>query len=205
LKAGGVFSESGLGGVGFSDPNGGSFGVGIGSGINSVMGKNAGPGIGADVITGGSDAAIIDDYSSGGAGSAVGGGSLVQQSMVGGPSVMGGGFDGKELGSLKYSRGYYFGDPHESASDVEWVPSAIGGNESLLVKSPELASGMGRVISAYEGSTDAVDNGLAMMGGGGHHIGDRDEDEERGQRPGYLKEDPEWWKSAERVVPSVID
>jgi uncharacterized protein YukE len=97
------------------------------------------------------------------------------------------------------------GVAQESISSDEWVSPAVGSDESLLVKGTALVSGSGRIISVYEGSTDLDGNTLGMIGGGARPLGTRKEDDVRGQRPGYLKEDPEWWKSAQPIVPSVIE
>lgn len=118
-----------------------------------------------------------------------------------------GGMSGdEELGPSKYSRGRFFGGDEPGAGGEEWIQPSVGGNESLLVKEGKPGSGPGRVRSAYEQATDAEGNPLHMMRGagarGGHHD---DEDDERGDRPEYLKEDPEWWQSAQKVAPPVVE
>jgi WXG100 family type VII secretion target len=118
----------------------------------------------------------------------------------------GGGIEEEELGSSKYSRGRFFGGEEAGTGREEWVQPAVGGDESLLVKGGGHGSGTGRVTSAYDGATDADGKPLQMARGAGRRIGDSDdEDDERGQRPDYLKEDPEWWQSAQRVAPPVVE
>jgi len=99
------------------------------------------------------------------------------------PSAGGfGGAGGEELGPSRYSRGQF-----------------LGGDE---IDDPGQDLN-GRVRSVYEGATDAQGNPLEMMGPGRRN-GERDEDEERGKRPAYLKEE-EFWNSAQRIVPPVIE
>jgi uncharacterized protein YukE len=95
--------------------------------------------------------------------------------------------------------------PMEEARSDEWVQPVVGGDESLLVTDSTPEIGSARVASAFGDSTDADDNSLAMMAGSGRRIGGVDERQERAQRPDYLKEDPEWWKSAKSVVPAIIE
>jgi WXG100 family type VII secretion target len=117
-----------------------------------------------------------------------------------------GGGDEEELGSSRYSRGRYFGGEEAGAGRDEWVQPSVGGDESLIVRDGSRGSGTGRVTSAYDGATDADGNPIGhRMGFGGRRGGSSDEDEERGERPAYLKEDPEWWKSAQKVAPPVIE
>lgn len=113
----------------------------------------------------------------------------------------------EELGSSKYSRGRFFGGEEAGSGREEWVQPSVGGDESLIVgNGPRGSSGSGRVTSAYDGATDADGNPLGRrMGFGGRRGGGSDEDEERGERPAYLKEDPEWWKSAQKVAPPVVE
>lgn len=110
----------------------------------------------------------------------------------------------EELGPSKYSRGRFFGGDEPGAVSDIWSQPSIGGNESLLISNGKSASATGRVRSAYDGATDAEGNPLHMTRGVAARGGHRDEDDERGQRPGYLKEDPEWWQSAQKVAPPVI-
>jgi WXG100 family type VII secretion target len=119
----------------------------------------------------------------------------------------GGGAGGgeEELGSSKYSRGRFFGDDDPRGGE-EWVQPSVGGNESLLVKGGGRGSGTGRVTSAYDGATDVEGNPLHMFGGAGRRgVNRTDDEDERGERPDYLKEDPEWWQSAQRVAPPVVE
>ncbi len=116
----------------------------------------------------------------------------------------GGAMSEEELGSSKYSRGRFFGGDEPGEVSEHWVQPSVGGNESLLVKDGKSGSGTGRVRSAYDGATDAEGNPLHMLRSAAAR-GGRDEDDERGQRPDYLKEDPEWWQSAERVAPPVVE
>jgi hypothetical protein len=60
------------------------------------------------------------------------------------------------------------------------------------------------VRSAFEDATDALGNPVDMMTAGRHSsVQDHDEEDERGKRPPYLKEDA-FWNSAQRIVPPVI-
>jgi hypothetical protein len=139
-----------------------------------------------------------------GAGSASGEQSAMH-GMGGGRRGGGGSAGEEELGSSKYSRGRFFGGEEPGAGGEEWIQPSIGGNESLLVKESGRGAGTGRVASAYDGATDADGNPLHMMRGVGRPGASRDEDDERGERPDYLKEDPEWWQSAQKVAPPVIE
>lgn len=145
---------------------------------------------------------------SGGSAAGEGGASANEEQtrmQPGGGSRGAGGMSEEELGSSKYSRGRYFGGDEPGTISEEWIQPSIGGNESLLVKDGKPGSGTGRVRSAYDGATDAEGNPLNMMRGAAARSGSRDEDDERGERPGYLKEDPEWWQSAQKVAPPVVE
>lgn len=124
---------------------------------------------------------------------------------MGGRRGGGGASSEEELGSSKYSRGRFFGGEEPGSGEEEWVQPSIGGNESLFVKDGGRGAGTGRVASAYDGATDADGNPLHMMRGFGRRGTGRDEDDERSERPDYLKEDPEWWQSAQRVAPPVVE
>jgi hypothetical protein len=118
----------------------------------------------------------------------------------------GGGGEEEELGSSRYSRGRYFGGEEPGSGRGEWVQPSVGGDESLIVGAGARGSEPGRVTSAYDGATDAEGNPLRQrMGFGGRRGGSSNEDDERGERPDYLKEDPEWWKSAQKTAPPVIE
>jgi uncharacterized protein YukE len=213
---GGGLGSSGVGSGG-SPRSGGGIGTGgdsLGSGLftgrvgsgalgsgdaGSFGGSSAGGGV---TTSTGAGASVFGEVGSGPSAGTTG--SMMFGGM-GGRSGLGVGVGaGEELGSAVYSRGHYFGGG-DGLGNGEWISPAIGGDESLLVSGIGPAVGRGRITSAYEGSTDGDGNQLGMMGGGGRRMGDRDEDEERGQRPGYLKEDPEWWKSAAPVAPAVIE
>ncbi len=111
----------------------------------------------------------------------------------------------EQFGTSKYSRGRFFGGEEPGEADERWVQPSVGGNESLLVKEGKAGANTGRVRSAYDGATDAEGNPLHMLRGGGARIGGRGQDDERGERPEYLKEDSESWQSAQRVAPPVIE
>jgi len=140
-------------------------------------------------------------------GSGAGAGEGEQQSAMHGMGGRrgGGSSSEEELGSSKYSRGKFFGGDEAGSGEEEWVQPSIGGNESLLVKDTGRGAGTGRVTSAYDGATDADGNPLRMVRGAGRSGAGRDEDDERGERPDYLKEDPEWWQSAQTVAPPVVE
>jgi uncharacterized protein YukE len=120
---------------------------------------------------------------------------------------VGGGEVSEEPGPSSYARGRFFGGDEPGAAVGNWIQPSVGGNESLLVRGTENGSGVGQVASAYDGATDAEGNPLNMMGSaGGRRDGFRDDDgNERGDRPGYLKEDPDWWQSAGRTSPPVVE
>ncbi|MGH6655561.1 MAG: WXG100 family type VII secretion target [Actinocrinis sp.] len=145
-----------------------------------------------------------------GAGTGSGNGSGQQSNMHGGGGRRGGGGGAggeEDLGSSKYSRGRFFDDEEAGPHSDRWTQPSIGGDESLIVKGGGRAGGTGRVTSAYDGATDADGNPLHMMRGAAGRAGMRndDDDDERGERPDYLKEDPEWWQSAQTAAPPVVD
>jgi uncharacterized protein YukE len=183
LGSSNVFGEDGFGGEsGGTARRGPSLGTG-------GLGSEGEPGSGG--TAGGNAAAVSDE----------------QAGMRPGMGARGAGAAGGEedLGSSKYSRGRFFGgDEPGEVSDI-WTQPSVGGNESLLIKDGKPSSGVGRVRSAYEGATDAEGNPLHMARGIAARGSNRDEDDERGERPGYLKEDPEWWQSAQKVAPPVVE
>lgn len=209
--------QSGIGGIG--EP-GGMFGDGGAEGPNNLSGRSklgssnvfgeegfgeGGSTAGRSSGLGGSPAAEGEGVGAGAAGE--GQGQSGMRGMGGGRRGAGGGAgEEEELGSSKYSRGRYFGGEEPGSGREEWVQPSVGGDESLIVRNGPRGSGTGRVTSAYDGATDADGNPLGRrMGFGGRRAGSSDEDEERGERPAYLKEDPEWWKSAQKVAPPVIE
>jgi hypothetical protein len=106
----------------------------------------------------------------------------VGESSDGSMGGMGGGAglgDGEEeLGSSKYSRGRHL----DNEIDSDSLPS---------------------VRSVYEDATDADGNKVDMLSPTrGVRPGD-DEEDERGKRSSYLKEE-EFWNTAQRIVPPVI-
>jgi uncharacterized protein YukE len=182
---GGTGEGEGVLGDGLGEDGGGGFGSGSG-----VFGENGfsdgqltgGTGTGAKVGSmSGSDGDGAGE-SSGGA--VIGGDGESPESMgaMGGRGGMGGGGSDEELASSStYSRGRYFdGDPDED-------------------QRPSVSS----VRSAFEDATDGDGNKVNMMGGRRGSARDEDEEEERGKRPAYLKED-EFWNNAQRIVPPVI-
>ena len=182
LGSSNVFGEEGFGGEsGGTARRGSSLGTG-------ALGAEGEAGSGA---AGGSGGAAGDE----------------QAGMRPGMGARGAGASSEEelLGSSKYSRGRFFGSDEPGGVSEIWTQPSVGGNESLLIEDGKLGSGVGRVKSAYDGATDAEGNPLHMMRGAGARGGNRDEDDERGERPGYLKEDPEWWQSAQKVAPPVVE
>jgi hypothetical protein len=185
LGSSNVFEENGFGSA---SGGGGSTGRGSSLGAGGVGAEGEG--------TGG--------VGRGGAASASEGqGSGMQHGMGAGRGGDGSGEE--DLGSSKYSRGRYLGGEEPGSGSDEWVRPSVGGDESLLVKGSGSGSGTGRVTSVYEGATDADGNPLHMTRSVGRPGGDSDEEDERGERPEYLKEDPEWWQSAQRVAPPVVE
>ena len=116
-----------------------------------------------------------------GAGGVVEGGGTSETGMGGGMGRGMGGMGGEdeELGPSRYSRGRFFDEEDDDSGS----------------SSP--------VRSVYENATDADGNRVNMMGPGRRGVQDEDEEDERGKRPSYLKED-EFWKNAQRIVPPVI-
>jgi uncharacterized protein YukE len=184
LGASNVFGEDGFG----SEPGGGTArrGSSLGTGALRAEGE---PGGGA----------------AGGSGGVAGDEQAGMRTGMGARGAGGAGSEGEQLGSSKYSRGRFFGGDEPSEVSEIWTQPSVGGNESLLIKDGKSGSNVGRVRSAYDGATDAEGNPLHMMRGAGSRGGSHDEDDERGERPGYLKEDPEWWQSAQKVAPPVVE
>lgn len=177
LGSSGLFGEEGL-----SNEGGSLSGRSSGLGGNTAEGEGVGTG-------------------------AEGEGQSGAQGMGGGRRGGGGGFgEEEELGSSRYTRGRYFGGEEPGSGRDEWVQPSVGGDESLIVGNGPGGSRPGRVTSAYDGATDVEGNPVGhRMGFGGRRGGSSDDDEERGERPDYLREDPEWWKSAQKVTPPVIE
>lgn len=206
---------NGLGGAGntFGDgPGDGSTGGTSKVSSSNVFGEDGfgdQPGGSSQRTASGLGGALDGEEGPGGIGGGPGGASAngEQSAMHGmGGGRRGGGSPSEEdLGSSKYSRGRFFGGDEPGAGEQDWIQPSIGGNESLLVKDGGRAAGNGRVTSAYDGATDADGNPLHMTGGFGRRGAGRDEDEERGERPDYLKENPEWWQSAQQVAPPVVE
>ena len=191
----GVGGDGGLGDGDTIDGSGGAGGTGGNGGVFDETGTGDGE------LTGGTGTGGLrngmsntDGSGLGGDGDSVGGsgGAGGMADSEGGESGMGGGSMGRgmgggglgsgdeELASSKYSRGRYIGATEEDD------------NPSL---SP--------VRSAFEDATDADGNKVDMMGSGRSGASGDDEEDERGKRPSYLKED-EFWKNAQRIVPPVI-
>lgn len=180
----------GVGGLGDGDYEGGSGKLGGNGGVFDETGMGDGE------LTGGTGSGLRNGMSNtdgsglGGDGDAVGGSGGMAEGGEGGESGMGGGMGrgmgggfgsgDEELASSKYSRGRFIGVTEEDD------------NPSL---SP--------VRSAFEDATDADGNKVDMMGSGRSGASGDDEEDERGKRPSYLKED-EFWKNAQRIVPPVI-
>jgi len=97
---------------------------------------------------------------------------------MGSGAGMGGG--DADLSSSQYSRGRYFDDEDSDGSGA--LPP---------------------VRSVYEDATDVDGNKLNLLGPGRSVRSGDDEEDERGKRSSYLKED-EFWNNAQRIVPPVI-
>jgi uncharacterized protein YukE len=187
---GGLGNGVGNGGLGDGDDEGGSGKLGGNGGVFDETGMGDGE------LTGGTGSGLRNGMSNtdssglGGDGDSVGGSGGMAEGGEGGESGMGGGMGrgmgggfgsgDEELASSKYSRGRFIGVTEEDD------------NPSL---SP--------VRSAFEDATDADGNKVDMMGSGRSGASGDDEEDERGKRPSYLKED-EFWKNAQRIVPPVI-
>ena len=178
-----------LGDNSLGDENLGSNKLGSQSGLiddtdlgNSELTGGTGSGLRAGGTSSGDGSLVGADESEGG--SAASGES--SENGMGGSMGRGmggsGGAGEEELGSSKYTRGRYLGEMEEDDS-------------------PSSASA---VRSAYEDATDADGNKVNMMGSGRRGTAQADDEEdERGKRPSYLKED-EFWSNAQRIVPPVI-
>lgn len=191
---GGVLGTGYYSGTG-GDPLGDEVGSGSGGSGSGVFGETGfgdsdglsggtGSGLrGSSSTSTGDGSALVDDVAQPtGSDAGEGAGTGESEGMMA-PGAGGfGGSGGEELGPSRYSRGQF-----------------LGGDE---IDDPGQDLN-GRVRSVYEGATDAQGNPLEMMGPGRRN-GERDEDEERGKRPAYLREE-EFWNSAQRIVPPVIE
>lgn len=92
-----------------------------------------------------------------------------------------GGESEEEGSSSKYSRGRYFDGEGEESERPSRAP----------------------VRSVFENATDGDGKKVNMMGGRRGGAAGEDEEEEGGKRPSFLTED-EFWNTAQRVVPPVI-
>jgi uncharacterized protein YukE len=177
-------------------------GAGGGYGSTSAYGSTSGSG----------SAAGLGEEDAVGVGTGEGSTSGMQNmsGMRGGMGRGGGGAGaGDETYNSQYSRGQYLSDEEGSGfATQDWQSPAIGGDESLLIPSQvdDAAGPSGQVTSVYDGATDAQGrpmSGGMGMGGRRGQSGD-DEEEERGRRPAYLKEDAEWWQSGQQYNPPVV-
>lgn len=157
-------------------------GTGSGSfGETSDGELNGGTGTGTRGGTSSNDGNSLIGEEENAGGAAAGEGEGGSETGMGGGRGMGGAAAGDEdLGSSRYSRGRYFGEPE--ADDGSPVAS---------------------VRSVFEEATDAQGNKLDMLAPGRRGRTDEDEEDERGKRSSYTKED-EFWNSAQRIVPPVI-
>lgn len=150
--------------------------------------------LGDGELTGGSGTGLRAGGTSSGDGSLVGAeegtggtaanGETTENGMNGsmGRGMGGSGAGDEELGSSKYTRGRYLGNEMEEDDSRSASP----------------------VRSVYEDATDTDGNKVNMMGSGRRGSAQADDEEdERGKRPSYLKED-EFWSNAQRIVPPVI-
>jgi hypothetical protein len=162
----------------------------LGSGSGLIDETNLGDG----ELTGGSGSGLRAGGTSSGDGSLVGAeegtggtaanGESSENGMNGsmGRGTGGSGAGEEELGSSKYTRGRYLGNEMEEDNSRSASP----------------------VRSVYEDATDTDGNKVNMMGSGRRGSAQADDEEdERGKRPSYLKED-EFWNNAQRFVPPVI-
>jgi uncharacterized protein YukE len=177
-------TETGLGsGLGEENLSGG--GARSQSGVFDETGMSdgeltGGTGIGMRGGTSTGDGSSLVDGGEGASGGVLEGGDTAETGMAGGMGRgMGMGADDEELGPSRYSRGRFFDE--EDNDDGSSSP----------------------VRSVYENATDADGNRVNMMGPGRRGVQEDDEEDERGKRPSYLKED-EFWKNAQRIVPPVI-
>jgi uncharacterized protein YukE len=180
------------------DGTGSDLGNSLGDESLSESGASSGGGIFNDAdtsdgeLTGGAGSGLRGDTSTGDGSSLVGDSEGASSSGVierdtaetgmGGGGMgrgMGMGSEDEELGSSRYSRGRFFEEEDDDSSSL----------------SP--------VRSVYENATDAEGNKVNMMAPGRRGVQEDDEEDERGKRLSYLKED-EFWKNAQRIVPPVI-
>jgi hypothetical protein len=205
-------------------PISGTPGTGVGSGpaAPGVFGEGGlASGTGSGIVPGGTSfgaQASVEGTGTGVVGGTpVGGnagtGQVAEQPGVG---MMGGGMRGAGGGgggggasggpSASYLRGRYFGDEDGAGqASAPWESPAIGGSEGVLIGA-QPAEGAG-VTSVYAGAQDSQGNPVGMMGGGGFggSRGYGEEKVESGPRPGYLKEDPQWWTPEGSYVPPVVE
>jgi uncharacterized protein YukE len=162
-----------------------------GGGTRSQSGVFDETGMSDGELTGGTGIGMRGGTSTGDGSSLVGDGAgtsggVVDEGGTSGTGMAGGmgrgmgmGAEDEELGPSRYSRGRFFDEEDDGSSS----------------SSP--------LRSVYENATDADGNRVNMMGPGRRGVQEDDEEDERGKRPSYLKED-EFWKNAQRIVPPVI-
>lgn len=220
----GVFGEGGLPGAAGGVPGGaGGSGGGLPGGTNFGETGTLAGGTGSGRVpgsTGFGDPAAAEGAAGAGAvpaGTAAGAGQGAEQPgagmMGGGMRGMGGGGGGggESSGgpSAAYLRGRYFGDEDGGGQvSTPWQSPAIGGSEGVLIGAQPTEGAA--VTSVYAGAQDSQGNPVGMMGGGGGGgLGGArsygEEKEESGPRPGYLKEDPQWWTPEDSYVPPVVE
>ena len=191
-RSGLITDEPGEGGANGLGENGlGEEGLGRGSSRPGVFDENGmsdgelngGSGTGVRGRTSSGDGSLGGEEEGVGGGGAAGEGTESENGMGRGMGRGGAGMGGDEedLGSSRYSRGRYLG---------------VNEEDDVRSSSP--------IRSVYDDATDADGNKVNMMGSGrrGSTQSD-DEEDERGKRASYLKED-EFWNDAQRIVPPVI-
>ncbi|HTJ68066.1 MAG TPA: WXG100 family type VII secretion target [Actinospica sp.] len=174
-------SENGLGEENLGRGSGSRAGVFDETGMSDgELNGGTGSGMRGRTSSGDGSSLIGEEEGAGGAaGEGAGSENGMSRGMGRGGAGMGG--DEEDLGSSRYSRGRYLG-----------------------VEDEEDSRSMSPVRSVYEDATDADGNKVNMMGPGRRGMADGDDEEdERGKRASYLKED-EFWNNAQRIVPPVI-
>lgn len=192
-STGGVVTDipTGGGGTGFGGKGPGEENLGKGNGAGSggfgetsdgelTGGTGTGP-RGATSSNNGSSFGDGEGERVGGARGASEGSESSETGMSNATGVGGAGAGEENLGSSRYSRGRYFDEVEQD-------------------EARPLASS---VRSVYEEATDMQGNKLNLLAPGGRGAARDDEQDERGKRPSYVKED-ESWNNAQRIVPPVI-
>lgn len=210
LNGGSTTSSANVGAPGGYSPGGYAGSAGGGAAGVGAGGAGAYPG-GGGVAGGSLNAPGLGAGGSAGSAGGAGSGSLGGLGGVGagagGSSVAGAGLGAGALAGL--GAGGAAGLGGGAAAGVS--ASGLGklGGLGALAKNSGLATGLGKSSMGAEGegaegaATAEGEGAGGMMGAGG--MGQTGGQEKRGQRAGYLTQDPEYWTGNKQVNPAVID